>query len=106
MGRRRCWGRGTAIPPSTPGVTHAGHDTLDGRSLDHLSALLGHASADVTLRYAHLRPQALAEADVARIHVDLVSPRGAVAVLDWQTTSRRTRLTGEANDRKRYQAKH
>jgi len=80
--------------------TYASHYTLGGGSLDHLSALLGHASAEVTLRYAHLRPQALAEADVARIHVDLVSPRGAVAVLNGQRTGRKTRRSEKSVSRK------
>ena len=81
--------------------TYASHFVLGGGSLDHLSKLLGHASADVTLRYSHLRPDSLAEADVARIAVDLSSPRGAVVRENWQRTGRRTRQPKRATARKR-----
>lgn len=50
---------------------------LGGGSLHQLSVLLGHASAQVTLRYAHLQPHRLAEADTDRIRAGLSAPRGA-----------------------------
>lgn len=81
--------------------SYASHYVLAGGSLDHLARLLGHASTETTRRYAHLRPERLAEADVARISVDLVAPRGTVATGNWQRTGRRTRQPTTAARRKR-----
>jgi integrase len=76
--------------------TYASHYVLSGGSLSHLATLLGHSSAEVTLRYAHLQPAALAEADIARIPVDLMAPEASVAPLIGQRSGRRTRHAAEA----------
>lgn len=55
--------------------TYASQYVLAGGDLHHLSKLLGHASAEVTLRYAHLQPQRLAEADIDRVRAGLSGPR-------------------------------
>ena len=49
--------------------TYASHYVQGGGSLHRLAQLLGHSSADVTLRYAHLQPDVVAEADEARLQV-------------------------------------
>jgi integrase len=70
--------------------TYASHFVLAGGDLNHLAKLLGHTSTIVTQRYAHLRPEALAAADVDRLVVDLVSPRGTVTRLDRHKTATQT----------------
>ena len=80
--------------------TYASHYVIAGGSLAHLATLLGHSSSEVTLRYAHLRPAALAEADVARIPVDLLAPPATVAPLIGQSTGRRTRQGEQTDDAK------
>jgi len=84
--------------------TYASHFVLGGGSLDHLSRLLGHAGPEVTMRYAHLRPEVLSEADVARIPVDLSSKRGstrgAAARKNWHGTGRVKRQPKKRTARK------
>jgi integrase len=68
--------------------TYASHYVMAGGSLEQLAVLLGHSSTEVTQRYAHLRPDHLAAADVDRIALDL-TPGGAVAQLGQRMPSRK-----------------
>jgi integrase len=71
--------------------TYASHYVMAGGSLEQLAALLGHSSTEVTTRYAHLRPDALARADVDRIALDLTAPAGKVARIDGPRMAHPTR---------------
>lgn len=51
--------------------TFASHFVLQGGSLEKLAAILGHSTLAVTERYAHLRPERLADEDTRRAQVDL-----------------------------------
>lgn len=85
--------------------TYASQYVLAGGSLESLAALLGHSSTEVTQRYAHLRPDALARADVDRIAVDLTRGEGVVVALqDGQRTASPACHAEEAKRRKRKQA--
>jgi integrase len=72
--------------------TYASQYVLAGGSLEQLSVLLGHSSTEVTKRYAHLRPDALARADVDRIAVDLTGgPAPVLSLKDGQPLASATR---------------
>jgi integrase len=55
--------------------TFGSHWVLQGGSLETLALLLGHASSEVTRRYAHLRTDLLGAADLGRAQVDLAPGR-------------------------------
>ncbi len=50
-------------------------------SIEKLAALLGHSSAEVTRRYAHLRPEHFRDADRKLLDVDLAHPGAEVVPL-------------------------
>jgi integrase len=82
--------------------TYASQYVIAGGSLDHLAVLLGHTTTEVTQRYAHLSPTALSMADVSRVAVDLLAPRGEVEALEnGQRMGRRGRRGEYANLQKR-----
>lgn len=81
--------------------TYASHYVQAGGSLHRLAQLLGHSSADVTLRYAHLQPAVVAEADEARLPVRLSAPPApADSAKDRQKSGRRPRQPARENKRK------
>lgn len=81
--------------------TYASQYVIAGGSLDHLAVLLGHSTTEVTKRYAHLSPTALSTADVSRVSVDLLAPRGEVKALEnGQRMGRRSRQRGYADQQK------
>jgi integrase len=85
--------------------TYASHYVLAGGSLESLAALLGHSSTEATKRYAHLRPDALARADVDRIAVDLTGgPAAVVRLEDGQRMASPTRHAEAPPLRKRKRA--
>ena len=51
--------------------TFASQWVLAGNSIEKLCAILGHYSVVMTERYAHLRPELFAQADLATIAIDL-----------------------------------
>jgi len=55
--------------------TFASHWVMDGRSIEKLSAVLGHSSISVTERYAHLSPDLFTTHDLSAIEVDLREPQ-------------------------------
>lgn len=76
--------------------TYASHYAQGGGSLYRLAQLLGHSSAEVTLRYAHLQPAVVAEADAERLQVRLVAPPAtASSAENRQRTGRQARHSGK-----------
>jgi len=53
--------------------TFASQFVLAGCSLETLRRILGHSTVLVTERYAHLQPDHFAEADLARMTVDVAT---------------------------------
>jgi hypothetical protein len=49
---------------------------MDGRSIEKLRNILGHSSADVTERYAHLAPDLFSAADYEVVAVDFSDRAG------------------------------
>ncbi len=62
--------------------TFASQWVMAERSIEKRAAVLGHSPTEVTRRYAHLRPDALREADRRALAIDLLAkPEGEVVPL-------------------------
>lgn len=61
--------------------TFASNFVLEGGSLEHLAALLGHSSTLVAQRYAHLASHDAVDRNRNRVAVDLAAPEGRVLAL-------------------------
>ncbi len=61
--------------------TFASQWVMANGSIEKLAALLGHSSAEVTRRYAHLRPEHFRDADRKLLDVDLAHPGAEVVPL-------------------------
>jgi hypothetical protein len=70
---------------------------MAGGSIEKLAAVLGHSSAEVTRRYAHLRPDLFPERDYGLLSVDLRRGTGEVAALA-EARSDGHRLATEAKE--------
>jgi hypothetical protein len=54
---------------------------MHGGSIEKLAAVLGHSSAEVTRRYAHMRPDLFPERDHGLLAVDLRRGRGELVAM-------------------------
>jgi hypothetical protein len=77
--------------------THASHAVMAGASLYDVQRLLGHATAAMTARYAHLAPDHLAGA-VARLNFAAPAPAG-VSDLDEERRKRALDLDGKTGNK-------
>lgn len=85
--------------------TFASQWVLGGGSIEQLRDIMGHESVKTTERYAHLRRDHFADADMNRIAVDLSRPAGAVVAFPGANGYRMATETGSATGTEAKEAK-